>query len=481
MNKRNFILLFFVFIASITLIAVNFYTIKILSGIRSYINGESEYSKGQKDAVVFLSSFIQTQDVFYSRSFNESINTPKGDNLARTNLTNGGSDEIITRGFLMGKNHPDDIPDMIWLFKRFKSISFMKECIQIWKEADALITELDSIGSEVYFKTKNNELSPEYRRLAIIKISSISTELSKKESSFSHVMGNAARDVNEYLRLANILCIILIIGNISIYVTIMLNKLHKSKEILEAKNLELLNTNKELDTFVYSLSHDLRSPITSIKGLLNITKQETELPSINNYLDLIEGVIDKQDSFIKEIISFFKNKRTSVFYSQFSLVELIECVVSNNKYAPQAQNIIITRELLADDIYNDELRLKIILNNLISNAIKYSDERKSIRTIDIKTNLVDNNLTIVVEDNGIGIAKEYFTKIFNMFYVASSNNRGTGLGLYILKENVEVLNGTVEVESAINKGTRFTITLPCVQSRQHRKENKTAQNPELAV
>jgi signal transduction histidine kinase len=215
--------------------------------------------------------------------------------------------------------------------------------------------------------------------------------------------------------------------------------------------------------------------------LLNITKQETELPSINNYLDLIEGVIDKQDSFIKEIISFFKNKRTSVFYSQFSLVELIECVVSNNKYAPQAQNIIITSELLADDIYNDELRLKIILNNLISNAIKYSDERKSIRTIDIKTNLVDNKLTIVVEDNGIGIAKEYFTKIFNMFYVASSNNRGTGLGLYILKENVEVLNGNVEVESAINKGTRFTITLPCVQSRQHRKESKTTQNPELAV
>ena len=462
MNRKNFILLLFVFIASVTLITINFYTIKILSGVRTYINGESEYSKGQKDAVVYLSTYIQTEDPCYWQCFTESIKTPKGDNIARKYMLNKGSNAEITNGFLAGMNHPDDIPDMIWLFKTFQSVPFMNSAIKIWIEAEPLINELDSLGNVTHQKIANKSLTAVSRQMTIIRINDISTALSKKESAFSHVLGNAARDINLYLCLANVICILLIIGNVSFYVARMLNDLHRSKEILETKNTELINVSKELDTFVYSLSHDLRSPITSVKGLITITRMENNPRQTNDYLDLMEDVIDKQDSFIKEIISFFKNKRSTVSYSRFSLSELINCVIANNKFSPLAQDITITCDLKTDIVFTDELRMKMILNNLVSNAIKYSDQSKPERTIHITTYTADNKISIAVADNGIGIEKEHFLKIFNMFFVTSNDNRGTGLGLYILKQNVEKLGGNVHVESEIKKGTRFTVSIPSI-------------------
>jgi signal transduction histidine kinase len=128
-----------------------------------------------------------------------------------------------------------------------------------------------------------------------------------------------------------------------------------------------------------------------------------------------------------------------------------------------ARSIAISSNILLDNVYTDMLRIKMIISNLISNAIKYSDGRKPQMTISIKTMEFQNNIVIEVADNGIGIDKKHLEKIYDMFFVGTNTSNGSGLGLYILKQNVEKLNGRVEVQSEIHVGTKFTVFIPMVE------------------
>jgi signal transduction histidine kinase len=110
--------------------------------------------------------------------------------------------------------------------------------------------------------------------------------------------------------------------------------------------------------------------------------------------------------------------------------------------------------------YSDTYRIKTILNNLISNSFKYyriSDERP---TIEIDISINDPFTTILIKDNGIGISEENIKNIFDMFYRASNQSKGSGLGLYIVKEMVEKLNGSISVKSKLGVYTQFVIKLP---------------------
>ena len=125
MKKQKSLLLLFILFVSLLLIVTNYYTIKVLSAARAYINGESEYSKGQKDASLYLVTYVESENIGYWHAFNKSIAVPKGDNIARTALLSHQADEIAKQGFITGKNHKDDLPDMIWLFKTFHKAPFI--------------------------------------------------------------------------------------------------------------------------------------------------------------------------------------------------------------------------------------------------------------------------------------------------------------------------------------------------------------------
>ena len=412
-----------VFLASFTLIFINFYTIKTTSAVRAYINGESEYSKGQKDALLYLLTYTQTEDEKYWASFKTSLDVPIGDNIARQNLVSNGNNQIIKSGFLRGKNNPDDLEQMIWLFKNFQSVSFMKQAIQLWQNAEPLINELSAIGNELNQKIKTNTLTAERRHELVNRISLITTELTLRERAFSNVLGDAARTINQYLFYANVFFIILIVGSLVGYAVNMIKKLLVSKKALLERNRDLTSINHELDNFVNVASHDLRAPITSLKGLIHVTMDENDAVKIKEYLKIMNGVIDRQDDFIKEIIEFSRNKLTSVIIEKMSLAIVIDEAIAQNQYSPEAYGIEIKKELEVDTIYSDAIRMKIILNNLISNAYKYSDDSKSNKYILIKTNKSVHECIITVEDNGLGISKEHHARIFEMFFVSKSNKK----------------------------------------------------------
>ena len=265
--------------------------------------------------------------------------------------------------------------------------------------------------------------------------------------------------MKSYLIFANVFFILIIISCVGIYFSIMMKKSLESTKEIKLKNENLILVNKELDRFVYSASHDLRSPLTSLKGLVQIAKEEEDLEQIKYYFELMDQTISKQDQFIMDIINYSRNKRVGKTLELVNLHQLIDDIVQQHSHNDKITTIKIEKNLEIDEIYSDPLRLKIIFSNVISNAIKYGDPEKSEKKIEIKVFKENDFYKIVVKDNGIGIDEEVLPRIFEMFF-GTNHNIGSGLGLYITMEAVQVLGGTITASSQINEGTIFIITLP---------------------
>lgn len=233
------------------------------------------------------------------------------------------------------------------------------------------------------------------------------------------------------------------------------NELYKSNESLQ-------KTNTELDHFVYSASHDLKAPLSSILGLVNLGKIEIEDKKAKSYFERIEDRINKLNSFIKDIIELSRNSRLELNLKKIDVVELINNSIQNNQYQELSNNIEFRTDVrIKSIIRHDRARLEVIFNNLISNAIKYHKPDGN-RYIMIQTEINDTNssLSINITDNGIGISDDHQKKVFDMFYRAHDHSEGSGLGLYIVYVVVNKLNGKIKLESKENVGTTINIELP---------------------
>lgn len=235
----------------------------------------------------------------------------------------------------------------------------------------------------------------------------------------------------------------------------------KKGKLLKRKNEALKKLNLELDSFVYSTAHDLRSPLSSLLGLLNIIKFENKQEDLNTYFQMMQQSIYRMEEFIEQIVGYSKNKRLEVTIEEIDLYALIAAIFDNHRFVEGASRV--DRLIRIDDqttLYSDRGRLTIILNNLISNAIRYADLTKPQPFIKIDAVIDQDFLLIDFVDNGIGIGEEHVTRVFDMFYRANVNSKGSGLGLFIFKETVTKLKGWVSLDSTIGKGTAYRIKLP---------------------
>ncbi len=241
----------------------------------------------------------------------------------------------------------------------------------------------------------------------------------------------------------------------------LLNINHKTETDLIKNNDLLIKTNAELDRFVYSASHDLRAPLSSLLGLINISKLAVKPEELKLHLEMMEGRVIHLDSFIKEIINYSRNSRLQIRTDNLNLLTLITDVMDSLRFSEQAAHI--KMEILVSSnlqIIADANRLKVVLTNLISNSIRYADFSKKNPFIQIEAFNAEDKTKIRVTDNGQGIAKEHHDKIFDMFYRASENSKGSGLGLYIVMETLIILGGSIETTSEPGSGSTFTIILP---------------------
>ena len=235
----------------------------------------------------------------------------------------------------------------------------------------------------------------------------------------------------------------------------------RTEDLLKKQNEELIRINSELDRFVYSASHDLRAPLMSVKGLINMIKLDPEKQNTDQYIALIEKSVNKLDHFISDIIHYSRNARMDIMPKQIDFNELLQESIDSLRYMEGDYTVKSIRILVQDAPFCSEYSsLLMLFNYIISNAVQYRDTRKenSYLKIDI---LVDAKRAILrFSDNGIGIPEEYVDKIFKMFFRANADSKGSGLGLYIVKGVLEKLEGSVSVQSRVGEGTTFNFEIP---------------------
>ncbi len=248
-----------------------------------------------------------------------------------------------------------------------------------------------------------------------------------------------------------------------VYFLVNLNYLSERELILkenfaQQKNEQLQQANRSLDQLVYSVSHDLRSPLNSILGLIDLVEQTNNTQEFQRLLKMMRERINVQNNYIQEIIEYSRNSKNEMRPERIELRKFVDEIIDSLRYSADAIRIEFRKQIDVSTILtSDRLCLWVALNNLIGNAIKYHDLAK--RNPFIEIGYSSDRNTIYVLDNGAGILPEHQKKIFNMFYRGSNKSGGSGLGLFIIKEAVEKIGGRIEVDSRYGEGSKFEIYL----------------------
>jgi PAS domain S-box-containing protein len=233
-------------------------------------------------------------------------------------------------------------------------------------------------------------------------------------------------------------------------------------DITDQKKIEeeLKIRNSELDNFVYKVSHDLRAPLSSVLGLVNLAQMPGNDDDPAQYLKIIGEKVGQLDNFIGDVLSHSKNLKLDVKTGPIDFETIIDKTFKDLSYMRGTDQIERQVSINGGEFSSDPWRIGEIFRNLISNAIKYRKINGESCKVSINVDVNSERAMIVFKDNGIGISAENLSKIFEMFYRASEQSEGSGLGLYIVKNAVEKLGGLLSVKSLPGEGTTFEITLP---------------------
>jgi signal transduction histidine kinase len=230
--------------------------------------------------------------------------------------------------------------------------------------------------------------------------------------------------------------------------------------LLEDEREKLRKANQELDSFLYSTSHDLRAPIASILGLTYLGKVDLQEERARQFMQMIEDRVKKLDMVIGDILNLSRTKKFDVHVREIDFNKLLDDTITDVKFNKGATSIQLYYDANPQYIFrSDYNQLKIVLSNLVSNAVKYHRLDQEDPYIRVTFKKMPEKIEIVVEDNGQGIPAESVPRIFDMFYRASIDTDGTGLGLYIVKEALSKIKGTISVRSELGKGSSFTVLL----------------------
>lgn len=230
------------------------------------------------------------------------------------------------------------------------------------------------------------------------------------------------------------------------------------QDITDMKKLENMRTE-----FVANVSHELKTPLTSIKGFSETLRYVDDAKQKGEFLDIIDDEVNRLTRLISDILTLSDIEvHTSMKKEEFNVNEIIKAVQYLLKKSAETKNIKIN--VVGDDVPNlvgDSDRFKQMIINLVDNAIKYTENGGKVL---IRKKYDSNNCTICVKDSGVGIPKNHLKRIFERFYridkARSRANGGTGLGLAIVKHIVMNFNGNIDIQSKVGSGSEFTITIP---------------------
>lgn len=239
------------------------------------------------------------------------------------------------------------------------------------------------------------------------------------------------------------------------------NKFYLANSVLTVKNEELRKAYAELDKFAYSVSHDIRGPLSGILGAINAAREIHDISEMKEMLFLMEKSLKKLDNYILSMHDYYSLQRGELRITEIDFNEVADELRDIFKIMAGTGNVDFSITVDQREPFRSDVGpLKLILNNLLSNAFKYQDKQNADKKVELTILVYKGTAQIEVKDTGIGILGSHISEIFTLFYRASSQQAGSGFGLYNVKSALLKLNGNIEVNSTLNKGTTFKVTIP---------------------
>jgi two-component system sensor histidine kinase/response regulator len=239
------------------------------------------------------------------------------------------------------------------------------------------------------------------------------------------------------------------------------NKFYLANSMLAVKNEELQTAYNELNKFAYSVSHDIRGPLSGILGAINLAREIDDVEEMKEMMFLMGKSLKKLDTYILSMHDYYSLQRGELKITEIDFNKVIEDMKALYMIISKTNDVQFNIKVDQHESFrSDEVPLRLIFNNLLSNAFKYQDKKSKNKVVDVNVDVKDNKAVILIKDTGIGILGTHIGEIFNLFYRANFQEVGSGFGLYNVKSAVTKLNGQIEVNSVMHQGTTFKVTLP---------------------
>jgi len=235
-----------------------------------------------------------------------------------------------------------------------------------------------------------------------------------------------------------------------------------AEQVRERLVKELESKNAEMERFTYTVSHDLRSPLITVSGLVGFLKSDLDKGNITRtttFLERITNAIAKMDNLLKDTLELSRIGRVANPPEKVAFDDIVQDALSQVQERITKSGTKITVAEAMPDVFVDKMRIAEVMVNLIENGIKYMGDQAH-PEIEIGHRIKDGQYTFFVKDNGMGIDPSQFDKVFELFYKVNAKSEGTGAGLAIVKRIIEVQGGRIWVESENGMGSTFCFNLP---------------------
>lgn len=249
----------------------------------------------------------------------------------------------------------------------------------------------------------------------------------------------------------------------------------EAEDKLKSRETDMAKLTTELDRFMYSASHDIRSPLSSILGIVGLMKLDLHGDTAAGYIQMIEASALKLDNFIRGLTRYARNVKEPINEElvDFNLIiaDVLKELEDTHVGSADMETQFTVNALC--DFYSDLYRVRLILYHVIHNSLEYMDRAKATHFMAVDVQIDREKASIEIFDNGIGIPAMHTDRVFEMFYRASTLSTGSGIGLYIARDAVSKLGGTISIKSQLGVFTTVRIELPNGTRYQQHKNNIT--------
>ena len=455
-------------IAQALVVMLGFAGMAISNVARTYVTGEAQYSKAQKEAVIDLTRYIHTGADSDYAMFLASLDVLKGDRVARQALElNRPNLSLAEQGFLRGRNAAVDVPTLIDGFRLFQYWPPFALAVRDWRAADQQFIGLERLGQQIRRGTppKAGEAASTAQ---LAEAEQLDATASVLEQRFSEQMGRVARQAIG-IAYAAVALLSLLVCMVGVLVSWRVQKVlvHAGEQLSEAKD-RAEAANRAKGEFLANMSHEIRTPLTTIIGYADLLQKLDTLPApAATFTGRIVIASRTLLSVVNDVLDFSKIEAGQIvldpqpFNPAAFIAETLELVAGQAAAKGLALRADLPGELpLAVDA--DSSRVRQVLLNLIGNAVKFTANGGIVVGASYLP-AGGGSLRFTVADTGVGIPPDRLSRLFLRFSQADGSTTrsygGTGLGLAIYKSLTELMGGAIGVESEEGAGSTFWFTI----------------------